>query len=161
MKPNPELDLVFERVTTVAPELVWLAWTKPEHLKKWFTPAPWTTTDAEIDLRPGGLFRTVMRSPEGEEHPNVGCFVEIVPNRKIVWTDALEAGFRPTRAAAHLGFRFTAAILLEPNGTGTKYTAHVMHSDQASRNKHEEMGFFDGWGAAYDQLVAYAKTLAG
>ena len=49
------------------------AWTTPEHLKKWFTPAPWTTVDCEIDLRPGGIFRTVMRSPEGQEFPNVGC----------------------------------------------------------------------------------------
>lgn len=57
----PELDLVFERTVEVAPELVWMAWTQPEHLKHWFTPAPWTTVDCEIDLRPGGIFRTTMR----------------------------------------------------------------------------------------------------
>jgi uncharacterized protein YndB with AHSA1/START domain len=78
-----------------------------------------------------------------------------------VWTDALEAGFRPTRQAAHLGFRFTAAVALDPHGSGTRYTAHVMHSDEASRNKHEEMGFFDGWGTALEQLVAYVKALNG
>ena len=42
-----------------------MAWTHPEHLKRWFTPAPWTTVDCEIDLRPGGIFRTTMRSPDG------------------------------------------------------------------------------------------------
>lgn len=159
MNIDPKLDLVLERVVDVSPELVWMAWTQPEHLMKWFTPRPWSTVECEIDLRPGGLFRTVMRSPEGKDMaPNVGCYLEIIPNRKLVWTDALEAGYRPSRAAPHLPFRFTAAILLEPHGKGTKYTAIVMHTDEESRDKHDEMGFADGWGAALDQLVEHVKT---
>lgn len=154
---DPKLDLVLERVVDVPPELVWAAWTQPEHLKKWFTPAPWTTVECEIDLRPGGLFRTVMLSPEGQRFPNVGCYLDIVPQRKLVWTDALEAGFRPSRHAAHLPFRFTAAITLAPQGKGTKYTATVMHSDAASRDQHEAMGFHTGWGQVLDQLVELMK----
>ena len=88
MKTDPRLDLVLERVVEVPPELVWKAWTEPEHLKRWFTPLPWTTVECEIDLRPGGIFRTVMRSPEGQDHPNMGCYLEVVPNRRLVWTDA-------------------------------------------------------------------------
>jgi uncharacterized protein YndB with AHSA1/START domain len=159
MTIDPKLDLVLERFVEVSPELVWMAWTQPEHLKPWFTPAPWTTVDCEIDLRAGGVFRTVMRSPEGQDYPNLGCYLEVVPNRKLVWTDALEAGFRPSRRDAHLGFRFTAAIILEPQGKGTKYTAIVMHSDEASREKHDAMGFQDGWGKALEQLVAHVKTV--
>jgi uncharacterized protein YndB with AHSA1/START domain len=159
MKIDPKLDLVLERSVDVSPELVWMAWTQPEHVKKWFTPKPWSTVECEIDLRPGGLFRTVMRSPEGQDHPNVGCFLEVVPNRKLVWTDALEAGFRPSRQAAHLGFRFTGVILIEPHGQGTKYTAIAMHAEEEHRNKHDSMGFQDGWGTALDQLVAHVKTV--
>ena len=94
-QPDPKLDLVLERVVPVPRERVWSAWTTPEHVKQWFTPAPWTTVDCEIDLRPGGIFRTVMRSPEGEEFPNLGCYLEIIPNEKLVWTNALAPGFRP------------------------------------------------------------------
>jgi uncharacterized protein YndB with AHSA1/START domain len=159
MKIDPKLDLVLERVVDVSPELVWMAWTKPEHLKKWFTPAPWTTVECEIDLRPGGVFRTVMRSPEGQDYPNIGCYLEIVPNRKLVWTDALEAGFRPSRLDAHLGFRFTASLTLEPQGKGTKYTAVAMHSDEESRKKHDAMGFQDGWGKVLEQLVEHMKIV--
>ncbi len=83
---DPRLDLLLERVVEVPPALVWAAWTVPEHVKKWFTPVPWKTVDCEIDLCPGGIFRTVMRSPEGQEINNVGCFLEIVPHRKLVWT---------------------------------------------------------------------------
>lgn len=48
-----------------------------------------------MDLRPGGIFRTVMRSPEGREFVNPGCFLEVVENERLVWTNALEAGFGP------------------------------------------------------------------
>jgi len=77
LEPDPKLDLLLERVVDVPRELVWAAWTEPAHLKKWFTPDPWKTVDCEIDLRPGGLFRTVMRSPEGQDFPNVGCYLEL------------------------------------------------------------------------------------
>ena len=159
MTHDAKLDLVLERVVDVPPELVWKAWTRPEHVVKWFTPVPWTTHDCQIDLRVGGLFRFVMRSPEGEDFPNAACYLEIVPNRKLVWTDALEAGFRPAPPDPGAGFRMTAALLLEPVAGGTKYTAIAMHSDPEARKKHEGMGFHDGWGKALDQLVAHAKTM--
>ena len=151
---DPELDLVLERVVDVPPRFVWAAWTQPEHIKKWFAPAPWTTTDCEIDLRPGGMFRTVMRSPEGQEAPGVGCYLEIIENEKLVFTDALAPGYRPS-----VNPFFTAVILLEPHGEGTKYTAIAIHKDQAGRKRHEEMGFHQGWSKCLDQLVAVAKKM--
>ena len=95
-EPDPKLDLVLERTIDVPVSLVWAAWTKPEHVSKWLTPAPWTVADCEIDLHPGGIFQTVMRSPDGEDYPNVGCFLEIIPNERLVFTDALLPGFRPS-----------------------------------------------------------------
>ena len=129
---DPRLDLVLERVVDIPPELVWAAWTMPEHIKKWFTPAPWKTVDCEIDLRPGGIFRTVMRSPEGEDINNVGCFLEIVPNRKLVWTVALAPGYRPSNPSFDVP-TFTAIIMMEPHGKGTRYTALAMHKDVGIR----------------------------
>jgi len=153
-QPDPKLDLVLERVIDVPPELVWAAWTRPEHLSRWFTPAPWSVADCEIDLRPGGLFRTVMRSPDGQDFPNVGCYLEIVPNRRLVWTDLLLPGYRPAEQGL-----LTAIVTLEPQGDGTRYTAIAMHRDEAGRKQHEAMGFREGWGKALDQLVAYARTM--
>ena len=162
VQTNSKLDLVLERVVDVPRELVWAAWTKPEHIKKWFTPAPWTTVYCEIDLRPGGIFRTVMRSPEGQEFSNAGCYLEIVPNEKLVWTSALGPDYRPAIRAAVTGscdeLYFTAIIMLEAQGHRTRYTALVMHGDEATSKKHEEMGFYQGWGTVLDQLVALAKT---
>jgi len=158
--PNPKLDLVLVRVVDVPRYAIWKAWTNPEHLKQWFTPAPWQTVDCQIDLRPGGIFRTVMRGPQGEEFTNTGCYLEVVENERLVWTGALGPGYRPIAHTATPGHSFlmTAAILLEPRGLGTKYTAVVLHGDEESRKKHDEMGFHEGWGKALHQLVELAKT---
>jgi uncharacterized protein YndB with AHSA1/START domain len=155
---DPRLDLLLERVVDVPPELVWAAWTVPEHVKKWFTPSPWVTTECEIDLRPGGIFRTVMRGPKGEQITNIGCFLEIAPSRRLVWTIALAPGYRPSDPSFDVP-AFTAIISLEPHGKGTKYSALALHKDGESRDKHERMGFREGWGRALDQLVANAKTM--
>lgn len=152
--PDPRLDLVLERTVDVPPEKVWAAWTKPEHVVKWFTPKPWETVECQIDLRPGGIFRTVMRSPEGEEHPGVGCYLEVVENERLVWTDALGPGWRPNPESF-----MTGMILLEPHEEGTKYTAIALHKDEADRAKHDKMGFHEGWGTALDQLVEHVKSL--
>jgi len=149
---NPELDLVLERIVPVAPRLIWAAWTRPEHLKQWFAPAPWTVSECEIDLRVGGGCRTVMRSPEGQEFPSEGCYLEIVPERRLVFTDALRAGFRPAENPF-----FTAVITIEPHAEGTRYVARAMHRDVDGRKRHEEMGFHSGWSKVLDQLVALAQ----
>jgi uncharacterized protein YndB with AHSA1/START domain len=155
-KPDADLDLVLEREVDVPPHLVWAAWTQPEHLKRWFAPAPYTTPEVEIDLRPGGIFRTVMRSPEGEEFDvGAGCILEVVENRRLVWTSVLGPGFRPNAAE---DLAFTAIISIEPTASGTRYTAVAMHTDAAAATRHAEMGFQEGWGAAFDQLVALVKT---
>jgi uncharacterized protein YndB with AHSA1/START domain len=156
--PDPDLDLVLEREVDVPPELVWEAWTTPEHIKQWFAPKPFETPVCEIDLRPGGAFRTVMRSPEGDEFDNVGCYLEVAPNERLTWTSALAPGYRP--AVDPSGLPFTAIIELQPTGSGgTNYRATAIHLDKDGRTRHEEMGFAEGWGAALDQLVALAKTL--
>lgn len=156
------LDLLFERVVDVPRERIWAAWTTPELLKQWFTPAPWTTVDCEIDLRPGGIFRTVMRSPEGQDFPNSGCYLEIVPNERLVWTSALEPGFRPAKRTVQPGHEcaelmMTAIISLETQGAATKYTARVLHGDAESCKRHEAMGFQEGWGAAFEQLLGVVR----
>lgn len=151
---NPELDLVLERVVDVSPELVWKAWTHAEYVKQWFAPRPWMITDCSIDLQPGGAFKTTMRSPEGQEFPNAGCFLEIVPNQKLVFTDALKPGFRPSEKPF-----FTAVVLIEPTEQGCRYRAIAMHQSPEGREQHEKMGFHEGWGQCLDQLVEVVKSM--
>lgn len=154
LDPNVDLELV--REVDVPPELVWKAWTTPELLTQWFTPKPYETPHCEIDLRPGGIFRTVMRSPEGEESDGSGCYLEVLPNERLVWTSALGPGFRPQTS----DLPFTAIIELQPTaGGGTRYRAIAMHQEPEHSKRHAEMGFEEGWGAALDQLVALMQSV--
>ncbi|MBX3501616.1 MAG: SRPBCC family protein [Alphaproteobacteria bacterium] len=154
-KIDPKLDLRLERVIDVKPELVWACWTMPEHIVKWFTPAPWRTKSVDIELHPGGRFNSVMLSPEGEEFPNFGCVLEVVPISRLVFTDTLLEGFRPSGKPF-----FSAVVEIAPDGAGTRYIATAIHGNDETRKQHEEMGFHSGWSAALDQLVALAKTLS-
>jgi len=155
---DPKLDLVLERIVDVPRELVWKAWTQADHLKKWFVPKPWVVAECEIDLRPGGMFRSVMRSPEGQEFPGSSCYLEVVENERLVWTSALLPGYRPAKKPINAHeFAFTAFILLEDHAGGTKYTAIAVHGEEETKKTHEQMGFHDGWGTVLNQLVEEIK----
>ena len=110
---DPALDIELVREVDVPPELVWQAWTTPELITQWFAPKPYETPRCEIDLRPGGIFRTVMRSPDGDEFDGAGCFLEVVPNERLVWTSALAPGYRPQAGE----MPFTAIIELQATGS--------------------------------------------
>jgi uncharacterized protein YndB with AHSA1/START domain len=159
---DPALDLKLERIVDLPPKAIWDAWTQPALLKKWFTPAPWKTVSCRVDLRAGGQFHSVMRGPNGEEHDNEGCYLEVIPRRRLVWTNVMRSGFRPLvvpppGVPEHLGFAFTAVLTLTPRGKGTRYQALVRHATVQGREAHEAMGFHAGWSAALDQLIAMVK----
>ena len=162
LQTDPLLDLVLQRTVDVSCDKVWAAWTTPDLLMQWFCPLPWKTVECDIDLRPGGAFKTVMQSPEGERFPGEGCYLEVVPQRRLTWTSVLKGGFRPSVDPSG-GPDFTCVLTLEPagpNGQQTIYTAHAMHRNPEGAPAHAKMGFQDGWGAALDQLVALMKGRA-
>lgn len=159
---DPKLDLVLERTLDIPAEQAWRGWTRPELLKPWFCPKPWSVSECRIDLRPGGEFHTTMRSPEGEEFPNSGCYLEIVEGRKLVWTDTLLPGFRPAaEPVSGASLFFTGVIQLEPQGERTRYTAICIHRNEEDCNRHRDMGFHEGWSVCADQLVAHMRAVAG
>ncbi len=153
---NPALDLELTRLMAAPPARVWRCWTEPDLLRQWWAPRPVTTRHAEIDLQPGGRFHTIMVLPDGKDHPTDGCFLEIQPERRLIFTDTLNAGFRPATTPM---FGFTAIISLTPEAGGTRYHALVMHRSPEIRDQHQAMGFHEGWGTAAGQLDALAKDL--
>lgn len=152
MSLSPEAasrELVLTRDVDVPREKLWRGWTDVELMKQWFVPKPWSIASAEIDLRPGGSSRIVMRSPEGQEFPNPGVYLEVVPNERLVFTDAYTRAWEPAEHPF-----MTGIITFEDLGHGrTRYTARAVHWTVADREKHEAMGFHEGWGKCLDQLV--------
>ena len=156
MSVGSEYDLEISRVLRVPRALVWQAWSDPAHLKEWWCPKPWTTEVRAFDLRPGGAFHTFMRGPDGGTSDNPGAFLEVVPQSRLVWTSALLEHWRP---AADPWMPMTAYINLSDEGEHTRYVATVLHKDKATRDQHEAMGFFDGWGTCITQVEQFAASL--
>ncbi len=157
-------DLVLERTLNAPVELVWEAYTNPEHLKRWFAPRPYEITEVELDLQPGGIFRFRMVGPDGFDtgHGTAGCVLEVVAQKKLTWTSALGPGYRPNEMGEGCeAFPFTAMVTFAGAGDGkTTYKAIAMHKDEADRETHEKMGFHEGWGTVAGQLEEVARELA-
>ncbi len=149
-----ERDLVLTRLIDAPREKVFRAWTDPEVLTRWFAPAPWTVPRAELDVRPGGASLVVMRSPEGEEFPNRGVYLEVVPNERLVVTDAYIEAWEPAQKPF-----MTLILTFEEEGGATRYTARARHWTPEDRAAHEAMGFHEGWGKCADQLAQVVATL--
>jgi len=147
-------ELVLERLIDAPPSAIYRAWTEPALLMQWFCPKPWSVASAELDVRPGGAQTIVMRSPEGQEFPNTGMYLEVVENERIVWTDAYIGDWQPSAKAF-----MTGIITLTPEGEKTLYRAVVRHWSDEDKKSHENMGFYEGWGKATDQLEALVATL--
>ncbi|MDZ4727532.1 MAG: SRPBCC domain-containing protein [Leptospira sp.] len=153
-------ELKIERVVEVQAELLWKCWTEPKHLIPWFTPKPWQTIDAKCELVAGGEFYTLMKSPEGEQFSNHGIYLELIKNKRIVWTDAILKGWIPTEDSSDRPFRGIFQLDFEDIGNGkSKFTGTARHWNIEECKKHAEMGFHEGWGTALDQLIEYSKTI--
>ena len=150
-----ELDLEISRFLAVPRKKIWQAWADPEILKQWWCPRPWTTEIRAFDFRAGGGFYPFMRGPDGGESDNPGCFLEILPMERIIWTSMLTAGWRP--ATPWLGM--TGIFTLADEGKGTRYIARCLHRNPEERKQHDDMGFEQGWGTCMTQLEEVAKTL--
>ena len=154
IEADPNLDLVLERVIDVATRARLGSFDEAPASQTWFCPKPWRVSECEVDVRPGGMMRTVMQGPDGEVIHGSGCFLEVVPRERLVWTDALLPGYRPSETPF-----FTAFIELETVPEGTRYRVIAIHRDAESKQKHEEMGFHQGWGAALDQMVELIQAM--
>jgi uncharacterized protein YndB with AHSA1/START domain len=154
---SPNIDLVLERFIDAPKHLVWEALTKPEHLKEWYMPKPWgAVSHCEMDVRPGGIFSIDITTAEGQEFPNLGCFLDVVPMERLVWTSMLFPGYRP---AVFDDIPITAIITMEAVGSGTRYVFTALHRDEADFEKNKASGWQQGTEIALDQFVAHVKSL--
>lgn len=153
---SPKHELVLDLTLDCEPQKLYRCWTEAELIKQVFAPAPWTTPSAKVDVRPGGASEITMRSPEGQEFPNKGQYLEVVPGRKLVFTDAFTGDWVPSETAPF----FAAVLTFEDAGKGkTRYTARARHWTEEARQQHEQMGFISGWTVVARQMEALAQTL--
>jgi uncharacterized protein YndB with AHSA1/START domain len=154
---DPRLDIVIERFIEAPVRLVWEALTKPEHLKEWYMPKAFgRVARAEMDVRPGGMLSIDIATLDGQEFPNLGCYLEVVPLRRLVWTSMLFPGYRP---AVFDDVPITAIVAMKGEGTGTRYVFTALHRDEADFRKNKESGWEQGTEIALDQFVEHVTAM--
>ncbi len=147
-------ELSITRLIDAPRSSVFRAWTDPGILKTWWAPKPFTTQECSLDVRSGGTFSSVMVGPDGTKYPGSGVYLEVVPDEKIVFTDAYTSAWVPSDKAF-----MTVVITFADEGGKTRYTARVLHWSEADREAHEKMGFEQGWGQCAEQLAEVAAKI--
>lgn len=152
---EPDLDLTLQRIIHAPRHTVWRAWTDPALLEQWWTPAPTLTRVEQLNVRPGGGFVTRMSDDGREFVPHTdSVFLVVEEEHRLVFTNAVDSAWRP---ASPSPVPMTAEIVLGEHPDGTDYNVTVRHGDPAHRARHEELGFFDGWGSVTAALAALAE----
>ena len=154
----PERTIVVTRVFDAPRELVFKAWTDPKQVAQWFPPKDFTASVCEVDPRPGGVFRIVMKAPEGEpfnggEFPGEGVFEEVVPNERIAFSFAGEDDIPPP---------ILMTVVFEDQGDGK--TRVTVHQTARTVDEYEALrgtGAEEGLGQSFDKLDELLARLKG
>jgi len=149
-------ELVIRRTFDAPRDLVWAAWTERDRALQWWGPRDFDTPVLEMDVRPGGIFSIDIAGENGQDFPNLGCFLDVVPMERLVWTSMLFPGYRP---AVFDDVPITAIVTMESKGTGTRYVFTALHRDEADLEKNKTSGWQEGPDIALDQIVAHVKSL--
>ncbi|MFJ3956721.1 SRPBCC domain-containing protein [Arthrobacter sp. NPDC090010] len=153
---DPRLDLSLHRVIRAPRSAVWRAWTQAAQLERWWVPSPTVARVDRLDVQAGGAFVTSMSDDGRNFVPHTdSIFLVIEDGRRLVFTNAVNSEWRP---AAPAPVAMTAEITLSDHPEGTDYHVVVRHGDPASRDRHEELGFFEGWGAVTAALAQLVET---
>jgi uncharacterized protein YndB with AHSA1/START domain len=142
------LNEISKRILTIkktlnAPrKMVWDAWTNSDHIVRWWAPAGMAITVVKHEFKVGGEWKYIMPMPDGSEFISEGVYSEIVPFEKIVTS----ADFKPMTEGVVLH------VLFEEAGDKTNFTFSVVHSTEEYCTQQEKMGFYNGWGSAFDRM---------
>jgi uncharacterized protein YndB with AHSA1/START domain len=144
-------ELEITRVFDAPRELVFKVWTQPEHLVRWWGPKGFTTPSCRMEVKPGGSYRTQIRSAEGKEHCMRGVFREVVPPERLVMTFAWEDG------NGEPGHETLVTVSFADQGGKTRLTfRHGVFETVADRDSHQR-----GWSQFMDSLAAYLAAVRG
>jgi uncharacterized protein YndB with AHSA1/START domain len=151
-EPESAREVTITRVFDAPARLLFEAYSKPEHIMKWFGPKGWPVTLCEMDFRVGGRFCFAMTGPSGKQNtPFGGEYLEIVKNRKIVYDNGFE-----TKGAG----RMVVTVTFDEKDGQTTLTIHTVFQSIAMRNSHVSRGFEQGTNSGLDQLADLATAMA-
>ena len=164
LPPITDCEVVITRIIKAPRERVFKAWTDPREMAQWWGPKTFTNPVCEMDVRPGGAYRIVMRSPDGVDYPLKGVYREVVRPERLVmtmdlsehpdaWHDMLDPGRDKSKGRPPLYPLCTVSF--EDAGEGnTRLTIRMSFASPTLRNAMVKMGMEAGWGQSLDRLEA-------
>lgn len=153
---NDGRELVIERVFDAPRELVFRAWTEPEHIKRWFGPSVFPVTYCVIDLRPGGTWHYCMTGPDNTQAWGKATYQEVVAPERLVYTDAFsdaEGNVNETLPVSTITVNFI------DEGGKTRINSRAVYANAADLQTLQEMGMFEGITETWQQLADYLPTV--
>lgn len=161
-EPEAARTAAISRTMAVPLRYVYEAHTKAEHIMRWFGPVGYPVTSCDYDFRVGGKWRMIMTGPDGKEGPPFGGeFLEIVPGKRIVYTDGFEDGKGGDMNLAHARGRIVFTTTFAEEGGQTTVTVSVLFASVAMKEEFLGIGMIDGIGSGLDQWEDVARELAG
>ncbi len=139
--------LTIERVLKAPVQLVWEAWSQPEHIAQWWGPKGMEVRVEAHDFQVGGNWKYLMTMPNGSDFIAEGTYLEIVLHEKI----CSSANFRPMTEGVEI------QALFQAQGEATQFTFNVVHPTVEYCQQQEKMGFKNGWGSTFDRLSAHLE----
>lgn len=143
---KPAFELVLSRTIDAPRTRVFEAWAKPEHIRHWFAPKPYTLSVEKLDFRTGGSFRMAMHAPDGTTHAFSGSYKEVVPPEKIVWTGEFLDG--PPE-------QIHTEVIFTEQGNKTKINVRQTFSVVTPQTEPATKGAKQGWTMTLDQLETF------
>jgi uncharacterized protein YndB with AHSA1/START domain len=141
--------LTLTKVFNAPVKLVWEAWTQSDHIVQWWAPKGMKINVVEHDFRVGGKWKYSMPMPDGNQFISDGEYLEIVEFKKIVTS----SNFKPMTEGVEIH------ALFDEDGDKTNFTFSVVHPTEEYCRQQEKMGFYNGWGSAFDRLETLVNTL--
>ncbi|MGN8645113.1 SRPBCC family protein [Gracilibacillus sp. HCP3S3_G5_1] len=146
-------EIIVKRVFKASRELVWKAWSQPEHLKNWWGPKGFSVTTSAFEMKPGGIWRFIMKGPDGVEYPNKITFQEIVKPERLVYTSADDIEGDPGE--------FQTIITLVEEDNHTLLTQRMIFSSAEIREQvAREFGAIEGANQTLDRLETELKKIS-
>ncbi len=142
LNKNENTTVTIKKTFNAPIQLVWEAWTQPEHIAKWWSPKGIETKVIEHNFKIGGKWKYIMPMLDGNEFVAEGKYIEIVKFEKIIST----ADFRPMTEGVEIQALFTE------NGNKTDFIFNIVHPTEAYKIQQEKMGILNGWGSVFDRL---------
>jgi uncharacterized protein YndB with AHSA1/START domain len=148
-----DLEIAMAREFDAPRRLVFDAMTQPEHFTRWFGCAAFAVPVCEIDLRVGGAYRFVMRSPDGVNSTLQGIYREVVRPERVVFTERFSMpGFTSDE------YQVTSTFV--ETGGKTTLTTTILHKTKENRDGHLNSGIENGVAPAYDRLAEVVAAMA-